>query len=208
MGAPGPATPRAIALDIAGVLEILNIRYAITGSVASGFHGEPRATLDVDLIADLRPAAAAQLVDAIGTTYYIDASAVRRTRTGDSFNAIHLASTVKVDIFVTGDDPFEQERLRRRIRIALPDSTDDALWVDAAEGTILRKLEWYRRGGEVSDRQWRDVNAIFRLQGDALDQDFLDLWAPSLGVVDLLARARSTAFADPTHPEPERGPQL
>ena len=45
-----------------------------------------------------------------------------------------------------------------------------------AERTLLRKLEWYRRGGEVSERQWRAVQAIARIQGDSLDMEHLRLW--------------------------------
>jgi hypothetical protein len=60
--------------------------------------------------------------------------------------------------------------------------------VDTAEHTLLRKLEWYRRGGEISERQWRDVQAIARIQGDRLDLEHLRFWAARLGVMDLLER--------------------
>jgi len=192
---PRRADPLDVAVDFAQFLGALGVRYALTGSMASAVHGEPRSTVDVDLIADLSVATSTRLVSAIEATYYVDAEVARQmTESAGSFNAIHLASAIKVDIFVTGDDPFEQERLRRRIQIALPDSLDQHLWIDAAECTVLRKLEWYRRGGEVSERQWRDVVAILRLQQSALNDDFLDAWAPSLGVSDLLARVRAAAF--------------
>jgi hypothetical protein len=67
------------------------------------------------------------------------------------------------------------------------------LFVDTAEHTVLGKLEWYRRGGEVSERQWRDVLGVLRVRGDSLDQARLDTWALRLGVVDLLERARREA---------------
>jgi len=63
------------------------------------------------------------------------------------------------------------------------------LRVDTAEYTVLRKLEWFRRGGEISDRQWRDVIGIIRTQGLRLDRGELSTWAERLGVSDLLARA-------------------
>jgi len=75
--------------------------------------------------------------------------------------------------------------LQRRQRIETPNG---ALYVDTAEHTLLRKLEWYRRGGEVSERQWRDVQAIARIQGDRLDRERLHRWAARLGVADLLER--------------------
>jgi len=63
-----------------------------------------------------------------------------------------------------------------------------------AEYTVLRKLEWFRRGGEVSDRQWRDVVGILRAQGARLDRPDLTRWAERLGVVDLLTHALDEAL--------------
>ena len=118
--------------------------------------------------------------------YYVDIDAMRlAVGSGESFNAVHFTSAIKVDFFVARDDPFEAERLQRRQRIEMPNGV---LYVDTAEHTLLRKLEWYRRGGEVSERQWRDVQAIARIQGDRLDQEHLRLWASRLGVTDLLER--------------------
>jgi hypothetical protein len=56
-----------------------------------------------------------------------------------------------------------------------------------------RKLEWYRRGGEVSDRQWRDLVGVLKVQAGLLDHAYLVRWAHELGVSDLLSRALSDA---------------
>jgi hypothetical protein len=61
--------------------------------------------------------------------------------------------------------------------------------LDTPEDTVLHKLEWYRAGGDVSDRQWADIVGVLTVQGDALDREYLDRWAAVLGVTDLLARA-------------------
>jgi hypothetical protein len=65
--------------------------------------------------------------------------------------------------------------------------------VKSPEDTILRKLLWYREGGEVSGKQWRDVVEVLRVSGPELDPAYLDAWASRLGVVALLARAREIA---------------
>ncbi len=61
--------------------------------------------------------------------------------------------------------------------------------VASAEDTLLAKLEWYRMGGEVSERQWRDVLGALKVQAGALDLEYLHRWASELGVDDLLERA-------------------
>ncbi|MBK8058880.1 MAG: hypothetical protein IPK33_13865 [Gemmatimonadetes bacterium] len=105
-----------------------------------------------------------------------------------AFNAVHMHSGVKVDFFIAGSDPFERERLRTRIAVLVTVDPPRSLWFDTAEHTLLRKLEWYRRGGEVSERQWRDVLAIVAPRRDARSPG-LDRWATTLGVSDLLKRS-------------------
>ncbi len=65
----------------------------------------------------------------------------------------------------------------------------------SAEDTILAKLEWFRAGGEVSERQWSDVVGVLRTVGPGLDQPYLLQWAGTLGVADLLERALGEAFS-------------
>ena len=189
-----PLDPVAIALDVGSRLDALGVDWVTGGSLASSVHGEPRATQDVDMVVALRPRHVKSLVDALSRHYHIDLDEVREAvRTGLSFNAIHFASSTKVDFFVAGDDAFEAERLASRQKVETPNGI---LFVDTAEHTLLRKLEWYRRGGEVSERQWRDVQAIVRIQGDRLDHARLHQWAARLGVSDLLNRVLTTGEQD------------
>lgn len=180
----------AIALDVADRLERVHVPYVIGGSLASSVHGEPRATMDVDVVTDLSLAAIAPLVATLRPEYYVDDDAARRAVVaGEAFNAVHVRAGIKVDFFVAGTDAFEHERLQHRIPISVGSPPARTLWVDTPEHTVLRKLEWYRRGGEISERQWRDVLAIVALQGETLDRGTLTRWAPVLGVSDLLARS-------------------
>ena len=138
------------------------------------------------MVVDLRARHVKALWDALRRDYYADADEMHAAvKEATSFNAVHFASAIKVDFFIAGDDPFEAERLAHRQRVEMPAGV---LYIDTAEHTLLRKLEWYRRGGDVSERQWRDVQAIARIQGDRLDRDRLHRWAGRLGVTDLLER--------------------
>lgn len=181
--------PLGVALAASGILDRLGIPYVITGSFASSVHGEPRSTDDVDVVADVRPVHVSPLTAALAAEWYVSEQAMREAiDAGTSFNAIHLPTGVKVDIFVVANDPFDAQRVAaaRLVRIGQPAAV---LRIDAAEYILLRKLEWFRRGGETSDRQWRDVLGIIRTQGTRLDRAELATWADRLGVADLLARA-------------------
>ncbi len=170
-------------------LEELGVAYHIGGSVASSFHGIPRLTLDVDIVADLRLEHVLPLVKQLEDEYYIDADAVRDAiRRRSSFNAIHLDTMLKVDVFIPKTRAFDQEELRRTRQEVLAIGTRP-FYMASPEGTILNKLEWYRMGGEVSDRQWNDILGVLKVQGTTLDMAYVQRWAKTLQVTDLLERA-------------------
>lgn len=179
----------AVALHFASILDHLSIPYVVGGSIASSVHGEPRSTHDVDFVADLTVGQVEGLVERLKPTYYVDAGTAREAVTaGRSFNAIHLATAVKVDVFVAGGDAFDLERIRCASAVRVGPANTDRLKLDTPEYTVLRKLEWYRQGGEVSERQWRDAASIVRSQGRTFDRERMETWAERLGVVDLLDR--------------------
>lgn len=185
------AAPEAllVAADVAGHLRHLGVEYLIAGSLASSMHGEPRATLDIDLVVALDRERVRAFAERLQSAYYVDAETAREAvEHGTSFNAVHLATAIKVDFFVAGADPFEHERLRRRVGRRIADDPPIVLDFDSPEYTVVRKLEWFRRGGEISERQWRDVEHIVRMRGAQLDHDRMRLWADRLHVGDLLSR--------------------
>lgn len=179
---------------IIAAFEQLGIAYYIGGSVASTIYGIPRTTLDADIIAEIRSEHAHPLVLQLQDQYYIDEDAVKDAiRHRFSFNAIHLATMLKIDVYLPKVRPFDQE-IRHRARQKLLD--EHTFYFASPEDTILTKLEWYRMGGEVSERQWNDLLGVLKLQGTSLDFAYLQRWAISLNVADLLARAYEDAGLD------------
>ena len=170
-------------------LEELGVPYHIGGSVASSIYGILRATIDADLIANLRLEHIRPLVIRLQTNYYIDEDMIRDAiKRRSSFNVIHLDTMLKVDVFVPKSRLFDQEEFRRAQQEVLLEGTRP-FNVASPEGTILNKLEWYRMGGEVSDRQWNDILGVLKVQGTHLDMNYLQKWAANLNVTDLLERA-------------------
>jgi len=179
-----------ILLALGPVLEALRrlgVRHYVGGSIASSSYGVPRASIDAGVVAELGPAHAPRFVAALRGSYYVSEERVRDAiARRASFNVIHFETMVKVDVFVSKDRPFD----RRAFERARPAAAEEGITlpVSSAEDTVLAKLEWYRRGGEASERQWTDVTGVLRAVG-ALDEAYLRQGAVELGVADLLDRA-------------------
>lgn len=180
--------PIAVAVSVTRVLDALGIVHTIGGSIASSIAGEPRSTVDIDIVVALDETHVPPLVSALAADFYVDDEAVRRAvRDRGIVNLIHQASQLKIDIHVAGGTPLDEQQLRRRQRADL--GAGRILHVHPPEDILLQKLRRYHRGGETSDRQWRDIIAIVRVQGAQLDRDYLTQYAPALQVAELLARA-------------------
>jgi hypothetical protein len=172
--------------------EKLGVAYYFGGSTVSSVYGVPRSTLDVDIVADLLPKHVSPLVQALQKDYYIAAPMIldaiaRRC----CFNLIHYATSFKVDVFVVKNRPYDRtvfEHIRK-----VQSETASRFFLASPEDIILAKLEWYRLGDEISERQWRDVIGVMKVQHAALDRNYLEHWAGELGVADLLQKAWTEA---------------
>jgi hypothetical protein len=181
----------AAAEPVVKAFEKLEVPYFIGGSVASSAYGVARATLDVDIVSDLKPEHVHPLVEMLESDYYIDEKmildAIHRS---SSFNLMHLETMLKVDVFVVKDRPYYKEAFKRKRKDSLDEEQGAAeFYLASSEDIILSKLEWFRMGGNVSERQWGDVLGVLKVQGDSLDVKYLRYWAAELGIADLLEQA-------------------
>jgi hypothetical protein len=177
---------------VARVLEVLHrleIPYLVGGSVASSVFGQSRPTMDLDLVADLHSDQVDEFAGALKEQFYVDPPSIQEAlRRGRAFNLIHFASTFKIDIFPLKNDEYSRVAFARR-RFELSRSFGQQpieCAVASPEDTILRKLEWYRSGGETSERQWNDLRGVLRISGATLDREYMAEWAKLLKVDDLL----------------------
>lgn len=178
-----------LALRMAEIFDAMAVDYLIGVSVASSILGEPRATLDVDMVADLQPSNVRPLVEVMTGEFFVDENMVTEAiERKSSFNVIHLETMQKVDIFVLSDQPLAQSEMQRRQQLVITQNPERLAWLPSAEDIILQKLSWYRLGG-VSDRQWRDVLGVLKVQAERLDFGYFAQWAQMLRLEDLMARS-------------------
>ena len=179
------------ALDaVIGCFEKLGIAYYIGGSVASSAYGIARATMDVDLVANVEIPQVNRLVKALETDYYIDADMIKDAiHRSTSFNLIHLETMIKIDVFIIKNQPYDSKALTRRQPDTLDEESSRKFYLSSPEDIILNKLQWYQQGGRVSQQQWKDILGVLKVQGDRLDLEYLKHWASTLNLSDLLNRS-------------------
>lgn len=141
-------------------LDQAGLAYFVTGSVASMIYGEPRLTLDVDIILTLSPADLKKLAAAFPEeAFYIPPFEVLRIEAArpqrGHFNLLHHDTGYKADIYLAGNDPLHAWAFQRRRQIDL-DGTP--IWFSPPEYVIIRKLQFYREGG--SEKHLRDIRAM------------------------------------------------
>ncbi len=152
-------------------LEKAKIRYMITGSVASSIYGEPRNTLDIDLVVLPAPEQVRQFTNLFDENdYYLPPTEViaieSRREVNGHFNIIHHQTGLKADIYVSRNHPCLTWALAHVRR--LQTSTGD-ISVAPPEYVILHKLGFFKESGH--QRHLRDIAGMIEQQ--ELDQTYL-----------------------------------
>ncbi len=163
-----PADALAAMMPVIAQFERLGIDYYVGGSIASSLCGVGRSTLDVDIVADMTENQVDLLVQSLRSTYYIDGNMIREAiRRRSCFNLIHLTTSYKIDVFILKNREFDQQSMSRRRSDTLHDEDKSyEIYLSSPEDILLAKLEWYRLGDEISDKQWNDMLGIMKVQQD------------------------------------------
>ncbi len=178
---------------VAAALDALSVKWAIGGSLASAAHGEPRATNGVDIIALLDEGTAVELAHRLEKVFYVDPESARSAaRVRASFNVIDNESFIKIDVFIPPPGPMGAGQLDRRQTLGVLPGVP-ALPILGPEDTVVQKLRWFHLGGQVSERQWRDVVSVLHYSGSRIDFAYVEEVAGAAGLGPLLENARADA---------------
>jgi hypothetical protein len=171
-----------IFLEVIGILDKLNISYMIGGSVASIAYGEPRLTLDMDVVVDLLPQQAEQIIKSLGPEYYVSLESINEAIINRGhFNIIQSEAGIKVDFYILSDDEMNRLQFSRK-RISAFDENNKASFA-SPEDIILKKLEWYKMG--ESQKHLEDIKGILRVSSSRLDLSYIDKWSAQIGALDI-----------------------
>jgi len=155
-------------------LEQAGVPYMVTGSVASMIYGEPRLTLDVDLVIEIDEPHIDALCGAFPLEeFYCPPADVirlesRRPRRGH-FNIIQHSTGLRADVYTVGRDPLHHWAMSQRRSLAVE---GNSLHVAPPEYVILRKLEYYREG--QSQKHIDDIRGMLSHSSDEIDFAFVE----------------------------------
>jgi hypothetical protein len=163
-------------------IESNDIPYLLAGSLASGVYGEPRHTLDIDIVIDLKMSQ----IDAVCTAFpppefYISRSAaIEAIETGRQFNVLNPPSGNKIDFMISRRDSWGRSQLQRRRREMLVPGCEG--YAAAPEDIIISKLIYFQEGR--SEKHIRDIVAMMDSSASLIDKNYLQKWIDELGLAN------------------------
>lgn len=165
---------------LSATLEELGVDYFVTGSLASIAYGESRFTNDINVVADIPLEKAADFCARFPSPDFLcwEPSLNEAIKTRRQFNILSSSTGLKVDVMIQKRTEFDDSRMRRRRRIKAPDGS--GAWFSSPEDIILKKLDFFRQGG--SEKHLRDIAGILKVQGEKIDQDYIDQWIEKLNL--------------------------
>jgi len=183
-----PNELRAFFAYVIDVLERLDISYMVVGGFAAIFYGEPRLTLDVDIVVDMKPIHIRPFVAAFPIPdYYVSEEAIRDSlRRRFPFNVIQPFTGAKVDLVPLPRDVFTRMAFERRLRMEHDAEGHSASFI-RAEDLVVAKLVAFRETG--SDKHLRDARGILTMQWGRLDLEAIRRRAAAAGVGESFERA-------------------
>ena len=182
----------ALAGELHSFFESINIPYYVTRGVASSIHGEARSTRDLDLVVQVQVSQINLLVRTLeGARFYCPHGAVEDLRLGRDrmLNITHTETIANADLYVMDDSAFACSQMSRRRLLDIEGVP--RFWIASPEDIILQKLLWGK--GSQSEKQWRDVLGILKLQGASLDYNYLTEWGERLSLLDTLSQTLTEA---------------
>ncbi|MEQ1663913.1 MAG: DUF6036 family nucleotidyltransferase [Bdellovibrionales bacterium] len=171
--------PLEVLKDVTARFDQLKIDYFLVGSLAAMFYSRPRFTNDIDLVVQIK---SGQLKDFEINFPLDDYNAPPAEVLHDeilrmgTFNLIHQASGIKIDIVLLKNTEFYEAEFSRRKKVKF--TADFEAYIASPEDIIIKKLDFYREGG--SEKHIADIREI--ISCNDIDQAYLNKWLHHFGL--------------------------
>jgi hypothetical protein len=175
-------------LEAISALEACGIPYILVGSFSTNAYGIPRSTQDADFVIELGETSIGDLARRLAPSIRIDPQMSFETVTMSRRYVAEVVGTAfKIEFFLLTDDPYSQERFRRR---QLVSALDRPVWLPTPEDVIVTKLHWARLANRSKDRD--DARDVIAVQRDGIDWAYVHRWCDEHGTRALLDEIRAS----------------
>jgi len=159
-----------IATQVVAALARTQMPHMVVGSFARNFHAFARATQDADIVLVADRAGLDRLLAELGPDFSLEAQGTFETNTGTFRQTlVHRETEFKTELFLLSNDPFDQERFRRKLAFTF---NGHPSFVLTAEDVILSKLRWAR------PKDMEDIRDVMAVKGvETLDWNHLHQWS-------------------------------
>ena len=176
------------AVAVIEALDRARIPFMIVGSLASNFHGIPRATRDADFLIQIDAASMSALAATLPADLQLAPQAAFETVTGTTRYLVTLRESPFVcELFVCGDDPHDVARFGRRERVH---ALGRQVAMATAEDMVITKLRWVSLANRSKDRD--DARNIIAVRSADLDWGYIERWCATHGTLSLLIDIRDS----------------
>jgi hypothetical protein len=180
----------SLAIQLQAIFTDLEIPHYITGGVAAATYGEPRTTRDLDIVIALSLNQLDPMVQRLENEgFYVPGVEDIRSGQLKTLGITHQETIARADLMLAGTGAFDQAQFNRRRVIEIP--SRGTLYLASPEDIILNKLRWGEQS--QSEKQWRDVLGILKVQGQTLDFNYLAQQAEVLKLTSMLIQAMTEA---------------
>jgi hypothetical protein len=172
-----------LAAQLHAIFAMVNVPYYITRGVAAITYGEPHTTRDLDVVISVPRQTINSLVVALEVADFyvpgVEDAVSGRMRT---LQITQVTTISRADLVLAEENEYEQLKFQRRRLITLPNGTQ--VYLALPEDVVVNKLRWGQQS--QSEKQWRDVLGVLKIQQDHLNYNYMHQWAAAFDLSEQL----------------------
>ncbi|MFM9905444.1 MAG: hypothetical protein ACKVQJ_12850 [Pyrinomonadaceae bacterium] len=181
---PAALLPIRVLHDFARRMELLNIPYMLTGSMAMFQYSNYRMTSDIDFVLELLSHQSDAFIQYLEPDYYIPHGSMKRAiNSKRMFNILNQENSFKIDCVMLKQTPFHINAFERRDSV---DFYGKRISIIRLEDLIISKLLW--AADSKSEKQLADIKNLMR---NPFDETYIETWTIKLGLEEAYRQCRS-----------------